>query len=610
MSSAQAKVGHRPSILGLIVCTLSLVAVIADSREALAEASKPTLAVPAKAPVSRRQPLFSDVTTELGVDFRHRHFGTGAKYMPENMGAGVAVFDANGDGQLDLYFVQGAPWTNEGTLTTPLAERTNRLFLQRGGKFQQVTGSGLEDGGYGMGVAIGDIDGDSLPDVLVTNFGRNHLFHNLGDGRFRDETPMRLQGGPGNAATLWSTGAAFFDADRDGDLDLYVVNYLDFSLANHKFCGSAARKLRSYCHPDIYNAQPDVYYRNRGDGVFEDQTLRMGFASPAFSAEGKGLGVFAGDLDGNGDPEIYVANDSTRNLLFIREQGRFREGALLAGLGYSGSGRPEASMGIAAGDIDADGRIDLFLTHLDMETNTLYVNRGDGLFVDATASAGLSGPSLPWVGFGTQLFDMDLDGDLDLFVGNGHIIDNISQFDPERSHSQPAQLFENAGDGKFNEVSRLLGLNERRLIARSAVVADWDRDGDLDLVITQNDGPALLLRNDLQGGRSVSLRLSEGGQASRAIGARVRLLPDPTNPRDTQQSSATLVRWNNSTTGYLSQPPRDVVIALPPHIEGYTIEVSWPSGTISRQHFEATNDRTRILRLRPHPQPPSTVDGI
>ena len=579
-----------------------------------------------------RVATFTDVTTDSGLSFTHRHFGTGNKYMPENMGSGVALFDANGDGLLDMYFIQGAPWSAAGAQSVPLEDRSNQLYLTsaadsdsgsgsgsgRGvGTLRKANGSELNDTGYGMGVATADIDRDGHQDVFVTNFGSNRLYRGLGAGRFIDETVERLPQDASNGAQLWSTGAGFFDADQDGDLDLYVVNYLDFSVANHKFCGSAARKLRSYCHPDIYQAQPDVFYRNRGDGTFENATKLFGFAAKHFASEGKGLAVLPADLSGNNQLEVFVANDSTRNLMFIRDDQRFREDGLLTGVGYSGAGQPEASMGIASGDVNQDGLADLLLTHLDQETNTLYLNQGDGLFNDQTASSGLGGPSLQWVGFGTQLFDMDLDGDLDLVVVNGHIIDNISKFDAHRSYLQPAQLFENKGGGRFVEVSERLGLGDRRLAGRAAVAADWDRDGDLDLVLTQNSGPALLLRNNLAQGRSVTLRFAPASSAPTSstssgtaisnsaisapegIGARITLMP-------TETSKAIQVRWVNSTTGYLSQPPREVVFAITQAAPTTTFKVDWPSGaTTTHEVSNAERSQVHVLHERPEQQTPS-----
>ncbi len=511
---------------------------------------------------------FVDRTAAAGLDFVHRHFGTGEKWMPENMGPGVLVADLDGDGRLDVYVPQGAPLVDGRPEPSPTAE--NRFYRQlEGGRFEDATAAaGLGDRGYGMGAYAGDVDRDGDLDVYVTNYGRNTLYRNLGGGRFEDVTEQA-----GVGSDLWSTGASFFDADGDGDLDLYVANYVDFSPGNHRFCGNARRQLRSYCHPDVYGAQPDVFYRNAGDGTFRDETLAAGFRSSPTSVDpdSKGLGVLATDLDGDRRPDVMVANDSTMNFLFVQQpDGRFIEGALLAGVGFNADGRPEASMGIAQGDVDGDRRLDLLLTHLDNETNTLYRSSGDGQFVDATRVSGLGSPSLPWVGFGTVLFDADLDGDLDLVVGNGHIIDNIALFDRERQHRQPLQLFLGAGDGTFRLDEGAFGTLPD-LVARGVAAADLDGDGDEDLIVAQNDGPALLLENVVHG-RSLTVRLVPAGGVS-PIGARAVL--------ETSPAAATRVAAVVGGSSYLSQMPDDLVFGLG-DAEPVALQVTWPDGSTSR----------------------------
>ena len=378
---------------------------------------------------------FEERTGQLGIDFEHRHFGSGEKYMPENMAPGVALFDADGDGLLDIYFVQGAPIP-----ASDEASPANRLFRQmENGRFEDVTERfGVGDTGYGMGASYADVDGDGDLDLFVTNFGRNTFLRNQGDGSFVDETASSGLDGPS-----WGMSSSFVDVDSDSDLDLYVVNYVDFSFDNHKWCGTPESRVRSYCHPDIYDGLPDRLFINDGHGVFREAGDEAGLDR---GTSGKGLGVVAADFDGDGRQDIFVANDSTRNHLYLGDgAGRFREEALLSGVGFNGAGVPEASMGVGFGDVDGDGRADLFLTHLDEETNTLYLNQGSGLFVDRTHALGLALPSQPWVGFGTVLLDQDADSDLDIFVTNGHIIDNIALFDRSRSHRQPAQFFENTG---------------------------------------------------------------------------------------------------------------------------------------------------------------------
>jgi enediyne biosynthesis protein E4 len=537
---------------------------------------------------------FRQVAAELGVRFEHRHFGTGEKYMPENMGAGVAVLDYDGDGRLDLFFAQGAPLAGDqlappgagdaarlpgsgpAATTAGAAAATNgtghggdggdRLFRQRGdGTFEDVTAAaGIVEQGYGMGVAFGDVDRDGDLDLYVTNFGPNTLWRNRGDGTFEDATADA-----GVAAGGWSSAAGFFDADADGDLDLYVARYLDFAFDRHRFCGNAQAKIRAYCHPDVYDGVPDLLYRNDGSGRFTDWSRQAGLlATPA----DKGLGVLLQDLDGDGAQDIYVANDSTMNYLYLGDgRGRFREQALLAGVGFDGTGAPEASMGIELGDLDGDGAAEIFLTHLDQETNTLYRAAGPGLWTDATDRFGLGAPSRPWVGFGTVFFDPDDDGDLDVFVTNGHIIDNIDRFDPARHHRQPSQLFVNPGTPPLAERSELLGLE--LLVGRGAVAADLDADSDEDLVVTQNGGPALVLRNETAaGGGSLAVRLRGARSNPQGFGARLELTV----------GQRTLVRWSKSSTSYLSQGPPEIHFGLGVAERAAGLVVHWPSGQIDR----------------------------
>ncbi|MEE2775266.1 MAG: CRTAC1 family protein [Acidobacteriota bacterium] len=513
--------------------------------------------------VGAQSPLFEDATRELGIDFSHRHFGTGRKYMPENMGAGLAVFDVDGDGQLDVYLVQASGALPGSTGDT---EATNRLFRQGAdGRFQDVTeGSGVGHGGYGMGASFGDIDGDGDLDLFVTNYGPDALFRNDGECRFTE-----VAAGSELARDVWSSSAGMLDADNDGDLDLFVARYLDWHPANHKFCGNAQTGLRSYCHPDVYEGAPDGLFLNDGTGRFARTVDRAGIRT---SANDKGLGLVLSDLNADGIQDIYVANDSTRNYLYLGSgKGTFREDALAAGVAVNARGAREASMGVELGDLNGDGLPDLFLTHLDEETNTLYMSSGVGLWVDRTEATGLAEPSRPWVGFGTVLGDFDHDGDEDLFVANGHIIDNIDRFDGTRRHRQPPQLFLNDGSGRFVERRDLLGV-EGDLAGRAALGADIDDDGDLDLLITQNDGPTLVLRN-LSSTATAGLRVSLAGSNSnpQGYGARIELAADGLTQR----------RWLKSASSYLSQGPPEVHFAL--RAETAVLTVYWPSGAISKR---------------------------
>ena len=506
---------------------------------------------------------FVESAAELGIDFTHRHFGTGEKYMPENMGPGVAVLDYDGDGLLDVYFAQGIPLAGDERDPTAI----NRLFRQTpDGTFVDVTArAGVGDPGYGMGSSFGDYDRDGDLDLYVTNFGPNVLYRNRGDGTFEDVTATA-----GPDCPLWSVSSGFFDPDGDGDLDLYVTNYLDFAFDNHKWCGISQTGVRAYCHPDVYNAVPDCFYRNEGDGSFTEVSREVGIVP---TADGVGLGVAFADLDGDGHQDIYVANDAQMNYLYLGDgKGGFTESALLSGVGFNDTGAAESSMGVEIGDLDGDGLQDIFLTHLDEQTNTLYRNLGGGLFIDITQITGLASKSMAWVGFGTVFFDYDNDGDLDIVVANGHIIDNIELFDPVRSHAQPGQLFENSGKATFTDISTALGLTDR-LVGRGAAGADLDRDGDLDLVIAQNDGRTLVLVNKTEDlGQSVAFRLEGGPSNPQGFGARLEL-----SAGDHSQ-----IRHARSSSGYLSQGPPETQFGLGPAKQVDELRVDWPAGQSQR----------------------------
>ncbi len=512
-----------------------------------------------------------DVTRELGIDFVHAHGGHGERYMIETMAAGGGFFDFDRDGWLDLYLVQSGPPTNE-----PSDEKlTNRLFRNTGTGFEDVTDSvGGGDTGYGMGVCFADVDNDGFTDLYVTNFGPDRLYRNLDGERLVDVTEASGIDNP-----LWGTSCAFADADRDGCLDLYVVNYVDFELTNHRRCQEG--ELHVYCHPDVYSGVPDLLYRNRcGDqaGTFEDVTAAAGVRVDD-PAESKGLGVVWTDFDDDGDADLYVANDSTRNFLYRNDGSgpgdlRFHDVGTVSGSAFNDQGVTEAGMGTDAGDVDGDGTFDLFVANLDFETNTLYRNQGGRMFFDATAAAGLAAPSATLVGFGVNLFDLDNDGDLDLFVANGHILDNVDELNPSLSFGQRDGLFLNSGDGRFNPAPEMAGSHfGKSLVGRGSAVGDIDNDGDLDLLITHCDQPPVLLENrlgDRVNGLLLELRSRYGGRD--AVGAKVKMVT----------ATHTMVEEIRSGSSYLSQGDLRLHFGLGAEITVERLEIRWPEGDVQQ----------------------------
>lgn len=509
---------------------------------------------------------FREASEAWGLAFRHHHGGSGELYMVETMGSGVVIFDYDGDGDQDVFFVDNGRLPGyEGE------EPRSVLFRNDGGVFVDVTErAGLRVAGYGMGATAGDVDGDGDLDLYVTAFGPNQLFRNQGDGTFLDVTAEAGVGDP-----LVGASAAFADVDRDGDLDLYVANYVDFSLENNPICGNQARKIRTYCHPDAFNGVPDRFYRNRGDGTYEDATAEAGFAVPP----GKGLGVLFTDFDLDGWPDLYVANDMTANFLFRNlgpgDQGevRFEEIGLLSGTAYSDRGNPEASMGIDVGDLKGDGGSEIMLTHMDDQTNALYSLAGSWIFTDRRYVSRLAEPSLGTVGFGVAFADFDHDGDLDVAVANGHIIHNIELFSDTTTYAQRNQLFENQGDGRFQEVDDS-GLDLIR-VSRGLAVGDLDGDGDLDLVINNSNDLAEVYENLSSGaGKWLQVELSAPAGNRHGIGARVT------------GEAGGRSRWREVRTAssFMSQNALPVHFGLGAAAVVDRLTVRWPDGTV--QVFE------------------------
>ena len=504
---------------------------------------------------------FEDATRSAGIDFLHRTGAAGTKYLIETMGSGVCVLDYDADGRPDLYFVQSAPLP--GSPADPLLHAS--LYRNRGdGTFEETTAAARvgNEGAYGMGCAVADVDNDGDADLYVTNFGPNRLYLNRGDGTFAEASRQARVDDSG-----WGTAAAFADYDGDGDVDLFVANYLDFTLAKHKRCGDAARKLISYCHPDAYAGVANVLYRNDGGGVFTDVTRQAGL----WTLEGKGLGAVWTDYDEDGDPDLFVANDSVRNFLYRNEgNGTFTDVTLLAGTGYSEEGRPQAGMGVDAADADGDGRLDLFVTNLSNETNELYRNNGDGTFTIATNAAGLGAPSLLPVGWGASFFDADNDADLDLVVTNGHVMDDIEAYSDSLTYREKDLLFVNDGSGRFVDRGAEAGPPFQELeVGRGLAVLDFDGDGRLDLALTRNGGKPRLLRNVTSPPLHwIELRL-EGKRSNRdGIGARVTLV----------SKGRRQVAERHAGSSYLSTSQGILHFGLGADPSDISAIVRWPSG--------------------------------
>ena len=541
--------------------------------------------------------VFTAVEESAGLDFKHVRGFTGEWYMMETLGSGCGFLDYDNDGWIDVYFVQSGPvpFDPRGPDRRSPAV-ANQLFRNQGdGTFRDVTAaSGLGDEGFGMGTCFGDVDNDGWIDVMVTNFGRNRLYRNLGAGEDGTVSFEDVTARAGVGDERWGTGCAFADYDADGDLDLFVVNYVDYSVEIHKPCGRADDL--SYCPPDAYGGVSDILYRNRGDGTFEDVSRATGILDDD-PEQGKGLGVVWSDLDNDGDVDAYVANDLTPNFLFRnRGDGSFEEAAVLTGSAFNQAGIAEAGMGVDAGDFDGDGFFDLFVTHFSFETNTLYRNQGGVLLEDWTERAGLGYPSTLKVGFGTGFFDYDNDGDLDLFVANGHIRDNVANYNSTESYLQADQLFENLGTGRFADVSDASGpYFASKSVGRGTAFGDYDNDGDVDILVSNNDRKAVLLRNDAGNRRPwVMLRLLTGPGGRDAVGARVTL----------EAGGRSQVREVKAGSSYLSQndPRLHFGLGEQPRVDRLTVR--WPNGVIQ----EVDGARVAVRGLTVLEQPRAEAD--
>ena len=533
----------------------------ADRAWPLAAASL-ALAVPAPAQIR-----FADVAARSGLGFVVRNSESPQRYQVEPMIAGVALLDYDGDGRLDVFLCNGA--------TTPGLEKSdagfsNRLYRNGPGlRFEDVSErTGLGGVGYSMGAAAGDYDGDGRVDLYVTGVNRNVLYRNRGDGTFEDVTaPAGVAGEIAGRGKVWSVGAGFFDYDRDGDLDLFVVNYCVWSPGKDKACGAPGEGYRTYCHPDVFEPLPNLLYRNEGDGTFADVSAPSGVGAHL----GKGMGLAFADYDADGWPDVFVSNDARRNFLFRnRGDGRFAETALSAGVGYVDAGRPVSGMGADFGDYDNDDRPDVFMTALANETFPLFRNEGNGLFREETYASRLGAQTLAWAGWSTGMVDFDNDGFLDLFVAGGHVQTNEELYS-SRASRQSNRVFRNLGDRTFRDVT--LGCGEdfqQKGLHRGAAFGDLDDDGRLDAVVTRLNEPAEVFLNRTESpGHFLQVRLVGTRSNRQGLGAIVRVAL-PSGRRLTRQASAAV--------GYGGSRDPRVHFGLGAEDRVERLEVTWPGG--------------------------------
>ena len=521
---------------------------------------------------------FTEVSREAGLNFRHRGGGSAKDHILETVGSGVGWIDFDQDGWLDLYSVNGGLWEELGSGTRSVS---NALYRnQRDGSFRLVTPeAGVEGRHWGMGVTVADYDNDGWPDLYVCNYGPNVLYRNNGDGTFRDVTREAGVGDPS-----WSSSAAFADANGDGWLDLYVANYVEFDHENPPAAAPDCqyRGVQVHCGPVGLPAARDSFYLSNGDGTFRPATEAAGMDAPA----SYGMGAVWCDYDGDGDSDLYVANDSMANFLFRnRGDGTFEEWGLASAVAFNEDGQAQAGMGVAFGDYDRDGRFDLYVTNFSADYNTLYRNLGGNLFRDVTRGSGLSLPSLRFLGWSTHFFDYDNDGWEDLFVANGHVFPQVDTRPVGTRFRQRSLLFRNLGNGRFRELAadEALGLSQA-YSSRGAAFADFDNDGDGDVVVSNMDGELSLYRNDGSKGHWLRLRL-EGKESNRgAVGTRVTLTA----------GGATQIREVRAGSGYQSSDDPRLHFGLGATTEVQRIEVRWSRGR--RQLLENLKaDREYVL---------------
>ena len=506
---------------------------------------------PAKADISQPQVRFEFQP----LPFQHTDGASGEKYFLEPLGSGVALFDYDNDNDLDLYFVNGNSLQSSDTNNS----YRNRLFRNDDTDFVDITDlAGVGDTGYGLGCCVGDYNNDGFLDLYVANFGANVLYQNKGDGTFTDVARQAKVDG-----NQLSSSCAFADYDNDGDLDLYTVNYVQFNLEENPKC--TYQGVSTYCTPEALPGQSDSFFRNNGDGTFSDITQSAGLFAPT----GKGLGVVWGDYDNDGDPDIFVANDTTPNFLYQNNgKGTFQNIALFAGVALSMEGRPYSGMGTNFGDFDNDGDLDIVVTNFQDQTNSLYQNEQNAFFNEVSFSTGIGEKSLPYLAWGVDFVDLNNDGWQDLFIANGHLDHNISDIDPIGTYAQRNQVFMNQKGRAF--IDRSATMLKQKQVSRGSAFGDLDNDGDIDIVVSNlNDHPVILWNVTEHTNNWFILKLIGTSDNQSAIGTRVKIKID-------QQIQ---IREVKSGSGYLSQSDLRLHFGLGQAKQIDQLEIHWPNGT-------------------------------
>jgi hypothetical protein len=519
---------------------------------------------------------FTDITASTGIDFKHESSATSNKYLIETMGGGVALFDYDNDGRLDVFFTNGArledpmPPGKEPDKSDP--RYWNRLYRQgEDGTFKEVSEeaglTGMPQNRYGMGAAVGDYDNDGFQDLYLTNYGDNTLYHNNGDGTFTDVTAKAGVAGGG-----WSESAGFLDADNDGHLDLFVTRYMVWSFEANRFCGSPGQ--RAYCHPDVFDAITNILYHNNGDGTFTDISAEAGI-----SEGGKGLGVSFADYNDDGFMDVYVANDAVQSFLYENNgDGTFTELGLVLGVGFNEDGQAFSGMGVDFADYDNDGRPDIMVTDLGNQRYRVFRQGADGVFQDVTHASGVGAITLLFSGWSLRFFDYDNDGWKDVFVAQSHVMDNIQQVAPNLKYELPPLLLRNES-GRFVRVEEG-EVFEKDRVGRGAAFGDLDKDGDIDVVVNNLDEPALVLRNDW-GNRANWLGIRTVGTRSNrdGIGCHVKVV---------SESGLTQYYTVKTTVGYISASDKELRVGLGDSATAKLVEIRWPSGVVQKLEDVAT----------------------